>query len=289
MTVITSKIYGQLDHDILSINYAVAPKGNDDLDFSKTDIKINLPTMFRKGILSNSLSINYYEMNFENALNFNTKDLENVYDFNYTLSYAYPIYEKWELEWNAGVSLISNLTNNITSEDFLFNGGVIAVKNGGTIDNPSKLKFGLTYSTITGIPRILPHFSFAKYVNSKFNYSLGFPMSYATFHLNNRSILNSVFWVDGFYSNLSNPVYINYSDSAQKTSFSSLTLGLDYNYKMDESWSIIFKAGYSLTNKYEILDQENNLIYDFETATKPFFSTGIRFDLKNKFNKNMIK
>ena len=76
---------------------------------------------------------------------------------------------------------------------------------------------------------------------------------------------------------------------AEKSSFSAIAIGIDYSYRMDESWSIVFKGGYSIKNKYDLLDNDNNIIYSFDSSAKPYFSTGVKFNLNRKFNNNRIK
>ena len=279
--------YGQFKQEIFTMNYTYSPAESDDLDFSKTEIGLNIPIKIKKGFLSNTLGLNHHKMNFQNDLQFNTTYLEKVYEINYGFKYNYPLSDNWSLEVKVGASLISNLANNLTTADFLFDGNLMVEKLGGTIDRPSQFIFGLAYASITGRPKLLPLISYSKKVNKRFSYRIGFPKTDVAYHINYRNTLNGMIWLDGFYSNLSNPVYVNYEENAFKTSFSSISLGLNYSYKMDESWAIVFKGGYSLTNKYDLLDKENNIVYSFDTSTRPYFSTGVKFSLKN--NKNKIK
>ena len=38
-----------------------------------------------------------------------------------------------------------------------------------------------------------------------------------------------------------------------------------------------------------LLDNDNNIIYSFDSSAKPYFSTGVKFNLNRKFNNNRIK
>lgn len=279
--MVALKGYGQLERDVFSFNYTLAPIGNDGVDFYKTDFKLNIPVKLKKGVLINSVGYDYYQLSYSNAP-VNTEELNSFHGVNYRFTYLYPLNNKWNLSAGVGVSIASNLASSITKEDFLFNGGVTAIKKGGTYKKPSLFVFGLGYSTLAGKPSVLPLISYSKKVNDTFSYGIGFPNTYATYILNDRNSFNASLWQNGFYANLSNPVGVTMMDDANKASYTDISLGLDYAYQMDNTWAITFKAGYSFHNTYELLDRDNNTVYDFDLGPKPYFSTGIKLNLKNK-------
>ena len=288
LIIISAEGFSQFNRELLSLNYSYAPMGNDDYDFSKIEMNISMPFKLKNGFLRNSINLNYYNMNFRYGLDFNTKDLEKVYGINYDLMYTYHLSSTWSVALRGGISLTSNFTNRVNGEDIQFTGGVVTEKNGGTLDKPFKFIFGLGYATITGEPRIIPLVSYSKKVNDKFSYEIGFPRTYASYNINERSTLKSMLWMNGFYSNLSDPIDIRNVYNAEKSSFSAISLGLDYSYRMDENWVIVLKGGYSFNSKYDLLDNDNNMVYSFDSSSRPYISTGIKFNLKRKFN-NRIK
>ena len=279
--MVTLKGHGQLKRDLFSFNYTLAPLGNDDVDFYKTDFKINIPVKLKKGVLINSVGYDYYQLNYFNT-SFNTRDLDHLYGINYRFTYLYPFIDKWNISAGVGVSIASNLVSSITSEDFLFNGGINAIKKGGTFKKPSLFVFGLEYSTLAGNPRLLPLISYSKKVSDKFSYGIGFPNTYSTYTLSNRNYFNASLWLNGFYANLTDPVGVSIMNDASKASYRAISLGLDYGHQMDDNWAITFKVGYSFQNTYELLDYDNKMVYDFDLGSRPYFSTGIKFNLKNK-------
>lgn len=280
-----SNAYSQFNESNFSFNYTLAPIGNDGIDFYKTDIKLSIPIKLKKGILVNSLGLDYYQLNYKNDYSFTTADLTSFYGINYSLIYIYPLSKQWSLSAQVRSYIVSNLTEGINGDDFLINGGLFAIKNIGTKEKPSRLMFGVGYTTIAGKPRILPTINYTKRVSDKFSYGIGFPNTYAEYKINDRSALKSLLWLNGFYANLSNPIFVNTNDMASKVSFTSASLGLEYNYRMDESWIISFKGGYSFYNDYSLFDSDGDrgdTVFDFDTTSKPFFSTGIKYFLKNK-------
>lgn len=280
--MIASKSFGQFDRELLSVNYTYVPMGSDDHDLTKTDLQLNIPIKLNSGILRNTIGFNYFQTNYVYDISFSTTDLEKNYGINYGLMYTFNLSDKWSLLAKGGISLTSNFANGISGDDLVFNGGLMGVKRGGTASRPSKLMFGLGYATITGKPKVIPLVNYTKKVSDKFSYGIGFPKTYASYSINERSTLKSILWMNGYYSNLSDPVDIGSDINAEKSSFSVIALGLDYSYQMDDIWSIVFKGGYSIKSKYDLLDNENNTIYSFNSSAKPYFSTGIKLSLNKK-------
>lgn len=205
----TFNAYAQFDKGAVFVDYTIAPVSDDGVDFSKISVKFLYPIKLKKGVLINSVGVDYFQMNYDDYFEIETQDLENLYNINYNLRYVYPLDNKWVLMGQVGASLSSNLRNSIQSEDFNFTGGINAIKRGGTLENPSRLLFGLNYVTITGKPRVLPMISYVKKVNDTFSYGLGFPDTYAKINFNEKHSLKSLIWVNGFYTNLSDPIFIN--------------------------------------------------------------------------------
>ena len=281
---------GPSDSSLFSFNYTLAPISNDGVDFRKTDINFNIPIKLKKGMLFNSIGFNYIHLGYDD-ISFSTKNLEQFYNINYGLTYIYPLNDKWIITTRAGISIASNLSNSITSEDLLFNGGIVAVKRGGTREKPSRFAFGLGYATITGKPRVIPLISYVKQVNENFSFGIGFPNTFAKYVFNEKHSLKTILWMNGFYSNLSDPVSVDGSNEANKASFRALSGGLEYNYWMNhnKTIAIVLKGGYSFSNSYELLDENNNTVHDFNLGAKPYFSAGFKFSLKNKFKNKKQK
>jgi hypothetical protein len=269
----------QLEAGSIGIDYTLAPLSEDGVDFSKASAKLRLPTQLKKGLLLNSFGVDYYKLNYSNSFDIQTNELEKLYAINYSIGYVRPLTAKWILMGQVGTSLSSNLTRSISSDDFIFRGGINAIKRGGTLENPSRLTFGLNYTTITGEPRILPMISFTKKVNDKFSYGIGFPNTHAKYNFNEKHSLKSLIWINGFYSNLGNPILVDADIEAEKASYRAVSFGLEYNYLLNSNISLILKGGYSVSNEYHLLDTNNNEVYDFDTTPEPYFSVGLKYKL----------
>jgi hypothetical protein len=277
---LANKSYSQFDDGVLSFNYMLAPIGNDGTEFNKTNLKINIPVTLKRGLLNNSLGLDYYQFEYNKDYSFSTEGLSKFYDIHYGLMYSYRASSNWVLNGQLKTSIVSNLADAIDFDDLYLSGEVSVTRKINEEEKPALLKIGLMYSAITGQPSVLPVMSYTKLVNEKFTYSIGFPKAFAEYKINGTSTLNSFLLLDGFYANLTSPLFINNFNEVSKASFTSTSLGVEYNHIMDNSWIISFKTGYSLNNNYTLKDSKGNDFFDFNTKSKPFFSTGIKYNFK---------
>ena len=278
---VVNKSAGQSSDNIFSFDYTMAPITTDDIAFNRTDFEISLPVKLKKGLLINTVSADFYQFSYTKDYSFSTTDLSRFNFISYGLKYTHSLSNTWRLNSEAKASIASNLINNISYHDLLFMGEVSITKVFDK-DKQEALTVGVNYSVITGKPKILPTINYSKQVNEKFSYGIGFPKTFAGYRLTNLSTLSSSLSLDGFYSNLTTPISVSYSEYATKASFSSTSLALEYSYKMDDYWSILFKGAYAFSNTYKLFNSNDNTIFDFNAKSKPFFSAGIKFNLKTK-------
>lgn len=277
LSIVSFNAYAQLDEGVVFVDYAIAPLSEDGVDFSKISAKFSYPIKLKKGVLINSVGVDYFKMSYDDNFEIETQDLENLYNITYNLRYVYPLDNKWALMGQVGTSLSSNLRNSTQFDDFIISGGINAIRRGGTLENPSRLLFGLNYITVIGKPRILPMINYVKKVSDKFSYGLGFPNTHAKYNFSEKHSLKSLIWVNGFYTNLGNPIFINSNIEAEKASFRSISLGLEYKYSLNKRMSLNLKGGYTISNEYLLLDMNNNEVYNFNTDSEPYFSVGLKF------------
>gem|GEM_PF-1402614 len=275
-----NKSIGQSNEDLFSFNYSLSPIGNDKIDFYKTAFRVSIPVKLKKGLLTHNLAMDFYELNYGKDYSFSTTNLSTFNDLSYGLKYTYPLADTWKFNMQAEVSFVSNSTSRINYDDLIFLGELSVTKIMGAQDNYEALTLGINYTTITGKPRLLPTIIYSKQVTDKFSYGIGFPKTYAAYKINDLSTITSLLFTEGVYSNLSAPISVSTISEANKASFTTTSLTIEYNYKMDDNWTILFKGGYLLSNKYTLLNSENNKVFDFNTTPKPIFSAGIKFNLK---------
>uniref|UniRef100_UPI004048A3E0 DUF6268 family outer membrane beta-barrel protein n=1 Tax=Mariniflexile sp. TaxID=1979402 RepID=UPI004048A3E0 len=233
-----NKSVGQSNVDLFSFNYLLSPIGNDKIDFYKTDFGMSVPVNLKKGLLSINLGMDFYEFYYGKDYRFSTTNLSKFNDLSYGLKYIYPLADKWKLNTQAKVSLVSNSISSISNKDLFVGGEVSVTKRLGAENTTESITLGVNYTTVTGEPRFLPTINYTKQVNDKLSYGIGFPKTYAEYKLNDLSTFKSLLLINGAYFNLSAPVSIDADSNANKSSFSSTSLMLEYNYKMDDNWVI---------------------------------------------------
>lgn len=277
-------VKAQIEPNLFSFDYTMTPEGDDEIEFYKTSIGVQVPIKLKKGMLINGLGFDYFQLN-HNGANFNTDALDKIYRLNYLLMYIRPLSNSWSLMLRGGTSVSSNLASSIQSDDFLFNAGLSFVKKGGSAEKPYRFTFGVGYTAVFGEPRILPMLNYTKRLNKKFSIGIGFPNTYVAYDVSDRSTLKASVMFNSFYANLSESVVVPGTQLAEKSLYTSVGAGLEYNYWLDKNWAMSFKGGYSLYDQYKLLDANNNAIYDFEASSKLYFSTGIKFNIKSNTKK----
>lgn len=265
---------GQEKQVFFLFDYLIAPTGqHDDLNFNKTKLKFNIPLKIRKGKLTNKITLNYYEFDYNTNI-FNNHVLDKYYNIGYQLNYQYPINNKWNFSTSLGASIISNLTASLSSNDIQYTGNATIKR----VWKSKSLKIGAQYDVITGEPIVLPFISFENKVNNKFSYGIGFPKTYASYTLNKRSKIKLLAKQNGFYGNISNLIILNNEQRATHLSFTSSSIAFIYNYAMSNNWSFFIKTGYAVANK-NYLKNKHNSIYEFDINNQFYFSSGVKFNL----------
>jgi hypothetical protein len=271
--------YAQEVRDVFKLEHTYSPS-SDDFDYNSTEFKFNLPIKLKKGFLLNSLSFNYNNLSYNKDYIFNTNALENIYNIDYALAYSYPLKKKWMITARINPRISSNLEGNLSGDDVLINGALIATKRWGEPTKGSALTFGLAYATLSGRPGVVPFVSFKQVLNEKMSYAIGFPDTYFQYKLNAKHRFRAGLSVQGFYSNLSgndNPV-IN-GETATKIQFRNFLANIEYNYVFAKHWKLNASAGYSFSNEYILADDDQNELFDFEIENRPFFTFGVSYDI----------
>lgn len=137
------------------------------------------------------------------------------------------------------------------------------------------LKIGIERSTVFGSPKFIPTLSFSGKINDQSSVSIGFPdskISYSNNERNKFSLSNSF---NGSFYNLDDSLALY--NTAAKINTSQMTTALEYERNMDKNWFINFKAGYDFDKKYNLLDENNHKLYDFNTGNGYILSIGIKY------------
>ncbi len=248
----------------------------------KYSMNLNLGKKFKnRGVLGLGVSYDYHDFIFNNAsLSFDARPYESMHRITADFSFKYNINTTWSTDVIFAPSLSSNFEESLSNEDIVINSSLTLSKSWGE-EKSSLFTFGIGYGTLLGKPQLIPLVSFQKKVNSKWNYIVGIPKTEINYHFNSRHKIAVLAGLRGFFGNISSTV--NFPGigpfTNTKLQYNSLDTGINYTYRIQPNWTTIIKVGYSPWNQLEILDSENNEIYDFEPDSSLFISMGLKFNL----------
>ncbi|WP_196893384.1 DUF6268 family outer membrane beta-barrel protein [Aureivirga marina] len=264
------------DREFFRFSYKLNPMG--DVEMNETSVRFTIPTKISEDkFLFHTIGGSYYDFSYHDTFYFQTENLENIYSFHYTLAYNQKVSENWRMHMYARIALNSNLEGSLSTSDFFPTGGMVFNKRKGGKTNFSNLSLGVAYTTRLGKPRVIPVIKYYKQINAFMAYNIGLAETFFKYSFDQRKSLKFGIQLNGFNANISNSLYVD-GKQASNIVFSTGNLGLEYNYKLSESWSIFGRGGYSLWNTYALEDDDYNKVYEFDTTTNWFFSTGIKFN-----------
>lgn len=241
----------EINFNEANANVTVAKKITDKNEIKNTTTYTNLKIKYEAGD---------YE-DFENLNQFN--QIQNKFEVLHTISDA----AKLSLALTPTVNFQQNLDMSDLSilGEFQFS---------HKLTSGTAINIGIERSTVFGLPKFIPTVSFFGKIN-QMNILLGFPDSKISYSNNERNKFSLVNSFNGSYYNLNqSPDLYN---NATKISISQITTAFEYERNMDKNWFINFKAGYDFNKKYNLLDENNHKLYDFNTGNGYILSTGIKY------------
>ncbi|NAS11944.1 DUF6268 family outer membrane beta-barrel protein [Poritiphilus flavus] len=266
--------------------YSVIPDMKD-LDLKAYSITLRGGKRFKNTFVGLGLNYSKYDISFFNTpLSSDFSSYEQTHNLNFNISVRKVLKNSWALNLIASPTLSSNFAEGIGSEDFLFNSFLLASKSWKPKKGTTTFSFGLAYWTFLGEPALIPALSFTRKFNSSWSFSLGIPRTGLDYQLNERHGLSARASFRGFYANNSDSVSFEGLGFLENTKlrYNTLDLGLEHRYKIQPNFTTITRIGYLPNNRLEIMDDDHNLIYDFEAGSALYFTMGLTFNLN--FNTN---
>lgn len=266
--------------EIFSADINSTLNNSNSVGLKNATININLPLKLKKGMLTNSLSFSRYYLDYNTDETMNTATIESFKTLKYTLGYFTEINDTWGFKTNISPTISSNFESGITMEDVFLNGSLAFVKS----MNKGSLHIGLVYNTGFGTNKPIPIINYSRKVNNAVSYMLGMPITKIEYNINPANKVNLYLKPKGFYSNMSANLIFNTDEKADKVKYQSILSGISYLHTIDEFWKLSLDAGYQLSSKYELLNN-NESVYEFKTKNSFFVGLNLKFDLlKNKKN-----
>ncbi len=270
------------------IEYSIFPSLSD-IQLERQGLTINLGKKLHSSVLGFGLNYNKYDLTlkdtYENNLFNSFRDFHSI---NFRLFYSKPIKNNWTMHVAFSPTLSSNFERNLSMEDLIFASFASFEKTWINDDFKSNLRLGIGYGTLFGAPTILPLISYSKQINNHLGYSIGLPVTGIFYQINKQNSLNLTLKPEGFFVNNSGKIAIegtNYSANT-KLQFNALNMSLGYRLKLGDNWISHFNIGYLPINNMEVLNENNNTIYDFDSNESIAINVGLSFNIKRNNNEN---
>ena len=276
-----TSVVGQ-NKDLLSVEFGALPANSETVSLKMVEAKLNIPVKLKKGILMNGFSFANFKVGYEDGQLLETSELEDFKSISYSLSYLKKLNKNWSYMMFLSPNITSNFESDLTFDDINFNGGIAFNKT----TNSSKLSFGLAVNSGYGLAIPIPIVSFSKQVSEQFSYVLGIPVTKAQYQFNKRNKASVFVKPKGFIANLSNNIQFE-NGLAKKANYMSIITGLNYQHAIDDCWGISLTSGYQIYSEYNLQNNNNTKIYEFNTSNGMYASIDLNFNLiNNKKQKN---
>lgn len=268
--------------------YSLLPSiGNTQLE--KTAVSVGLGKKFGKSLLTFGINYTKYDIYFKDILLGNTlSDFENIHTMRINFFYSRPLKNNWFVNALVSPMLSSTLTEDISTDDFFYNTFLSASKLWIKNDLRTNLTLGVGFGTLFGRPRVFPIVSYSKQLSLNTRYSIGLPFSGLFHDINEKNTINFTLSPEGLFANNASSILNTENEEINNSrlQFNGLKLTLGYQLKFDENWITHFKLGYMPISNMEVIDLEDNTLYDINTNETIFLNIAVSFNLNKKRNEN---
>ena len=275
--------------DLARVEYTYFPQSDSDNSFRRFRTFLNFPIKLKKegSYLVPGIEYRNVHFKFYDDTSFETLHLDRFQSFTATLAYVFHLNNNWRVGLQTGAKAASNFsTNELLSDDIIYEGAVyfIKIKKGEDILKPTRIIFGLHYSTTTGFPFPLPVAHYYKKFHPKWSYMLGVPKTNLKYHTNNRNVLQAFVTLDGFYANVQDnfdvtPTVNDNTALANSMSMTVVLAGIGYEYSITEHLGLYVYAGHTIRNDIRLRDVDRNDVYTINSVNTFYARGGLKFSV----------
>lgn len=264
---------------ILSVNaqenfgaYAnLKTEATEKINFNETSVGVFYQKKLgAKNNITNTLLYSNLKVNYEfNPYNFYA-DQDKFNQIQNNFEYSNLLFEKTKLQ----VSVIptANFQGNLDFSDVTVLGNLEINQQ---LSSKANIIIGAGRTSIFGAPKFTPIIAFDYNITDKANFRVGFPdskISYSNNERNKFSLTNS--FNGNFYHLDENN---NKDENAEKAVLSQMTSAFEYERNVTGKWFLNLKAGYDFNKKYNLLDNNDHKVYDYNTGNGYVLGIGIKY------------
>lgn len=264
-------IFSMKAQDNFSVDMNVKTAPTDKVDFTETNIGISFNKKISdKNTITNTLEYSNLKVNYdlgsfnayENLDGFN--QIKNKFEISHAISNTTNL--------NFSITPTVNFQSDLNSDDFSVLGS-FEIKQ--QLNSNMNIDIGVARTTVFGSPKFMPVLSLNYKINNESSLQIGFPDSKISYSNNSRNqfSLSNSFNGNFYHLDLQN----NLNNNASKVSLSQMTSAFEYERNVDKNWFLNFKAGYDFDKKYNLIDNDNHKVYDFNTGNGYVLGIGIKY------------
>jgi hypothetical protein len=270
------------DFKLAGVNYTYYParqiknsiNPNDKISYEEINFHVAIPFISKnkKNIFINKLADTHMEVTTQLAAGETSFIAGPFHTISYNLTWIHVINKKWIFLASAGTSIASDLSDKLSSNDFLFEGTALVRHN---FNDHWSGGLGVGYLSLFGRPLILPVIE-ATYEKNLFKASFVFPISgHIIFSTPNKKLKygletkvggNNYNLEDGYYQAGTN----NYID---KVRYSRINIGPVLEWNFWRSLHLGISTGITGRRVLE-LEDNNKSLYSYDAKPGPYFNIG---------------
>lgn len=252
-----------------SVSASIKAAPTDNVNFNTTDITVNYQKKLgAKNSITNTLEYSNLKINYDlNSFDAYTdqdrlNQIQNKFEFSREISSQTKV--------NLTVIPTANFQQNLDFSDLTILGNLEIDQQ---LSSKTNVILGAGRTSIFGKPRYTPTLAFNYKMNEKMNFKIGFPDSKISYSNNERN----QFWLTNSFNGNFYHLDQNENTNAKKAVLSQMTSAFEYERNVDHNWFLNFKAGYDFNKKYNLLDHNNAILYDYNTGNSFVFGVGIKY------------
>ncbi|MFC0605333.1 DUF6268 family outer membrane beta-barrel protein [Winogradskyella pulchriflava] len=268
--------------DLARLEYSFIPKGNSEDQYTRLRALVNYPIETSEDCyLIFGAEYNRVILNLEDDYPFDKSLLETINIIDLNIGYTFKSSTKWRLGLKFNPRIASTLTEKLTSDDFLLNGGVFAINDrtkDETAKKPYRLVLGLTYNATAGVPFPLPFVSYYRRINENWSFNAGVPKSNIKYFFNEKNMLQTFVTLDGYYAHLQRPQQVN-GKQVDNISLSLAVGGLGYEYCFTKHLVAYLYTGYTFRLNNALRNENRDEVFKLNDVNTFYLRTGLKFKI----------
>lgn len=291
-----SSVFGQVtgdvfvlneDRDMFYVHYTPEIDVNSLYEYERVSGKFGFsPIKMNKIVLYNTIGMDYHSLiNKSNNLSFLGKK-EKYYNLNYSLLAQYRISKSWSINGLFLPHIIGDFNNELTREDLNINGILFAEKRFQSKRNKNYyvLSFGVGYLTLSGKTVVNPVVNFMGSINNKITFVVGLPNTYVKYNFNKKHSLKFLGDLNDFTIRVDKSFTQGQLNNVivDRSIFTTVTAGIEYNYWFTKNIGVMARATHSLYERYNFKDANGNVLYEYDTNLRAYFTLGLKIKVFNK-------